>query len=126
MKRNEIYKCAVCGNIVEMINVGGGKLVCCGEPMKLQKENTVDAAIEKHVPVVKIAGNKVTVSVGTVVHPMEEKHYIQVIEIVKQGKVIASATLYPGEKPEAVFTLKDTSGINAREYCNLHGLWVSS
>lgn len=126
MKRAELYKCLLCGNVVEIINVGGGQLICCGEPMRLVKENTIDAAQEKHVPVIEIVKNKVTVVVGTVSHPMEEKHYIQDIELLKDGKVIASATLYPGAKPEAVFTVPEPIKLTARAYCNLHGLWISS
>jgi len=117
----EIYKCEVCGNIVEVVNVGGGELVCCGQPMKLMVENTVDAAKEKHVPVIEKTAKGVKVKVGSVPHPMEEKHYIQWIEVIKNGRALR-AFLKPGEKPEAEFAI-DPSGIFAREYCNLHGLW---
>lgn len=117
----EIYKCDVCGNIVEVIAAGGGELVCCGEPMKLMTENTVDAAKEKHVPVIEVANGTVKVTVGSVAHPMEEKHYIQWIELIADG-VAYRKFLKPGEAPEAVFALSATT-ITAREYCNLHGLW---
>ncbi len=118
---NQVYKCDVCGNIVEVVHTGVGELVCCGEPMKLLVENTVDAAKEKHVPVIEKSGNKVTVKVGSVAHPMEEKHYIEFIEVMADGKVYRKF-LKPGEKPEATFEITATK-LTAREYCNLHGLW---
>ena len=117
----EIYKCEKCGNIVEVIHAGGGDLVCCGEEMKLFKENTVDAAKEKHVPVVEKTGEGVKVKVGEVPHPMEEKHYIEWVEIIVDGKAYRQF-LNPGESPEAVFGIK-AEGVTAREFCNLHGLW---
>lgn len=122
-KRLEVYKCEICGNIVEVLNAGEGELVCCGQPMKLMTENTVDAAKEKHVPVIEKVDGGIKVSVGSVAHPMEEKHYIQWIEIVADGKAYRQF-LNPGDKPEAVFTTAAT-GITAREYCNIHGLWKS-
>ena len=118
---NQIYKCEICGNIVEVLHTGAGALVCCGEPMKLLAENTTDAAQEKHVPVIEKSGNKVTVKVGSVAHPMEEKHYIEFIEVLADGKVYRKF-LNPGEKPEATFEITATQ-ISAREFCNLHGLW---
>ena len=118
---NQIYKCEVCGNIVEVLHTGVGELVCCGEPMKLMVENTVDAAKEKHVPVIEKSGNKVTVKVGSVAHPMEEKHFIEFIEVMADGKVYRKF-LKPGEKPEVTFEIT-AEKISAREYCNLHGLW---
>ncbi|NLN18465.1 MAG: desulfoferrodoxin [Firmicutes bacterium] len=119
----EIYKCERCGNIVEVVHAGAGKLVCCGEPMVLQVENTVDASREKHVPVVEKSGNTVTVTVGSEIHPMVEKHYIEWIELVVNGRVYRKF-LNPGEEPKAVFECVDTDAdIYAREYCNLHGLW---
>ena len=117
----EIYKCELCGNIVEVIHAGGGELVCCGEPMKLYKENTVDAAKEKHVPVIEKTEDGYKVKVGSVAHPMEEKHYIEWIEIIADGKVYRQF-LKPGDAPEAFFKI-DAAKITAREYCNLHGLW---
>ena len=117
----EIYKCEVCGNIVEVLHGGKGELVCCGQPMKLNKENTVDAAKEKHVPVVeKIAGGYL-VKVGSVAHPMEEKHYIEWVQIIADGQVYRYF-LKPGATPEATFKI-DAAQVTAREYCNLHGLW---
>ena len=118
---NQIYKCEVCGNIVEVLHTGDGELVCCGEPMKLLVENTVDASKEKHVPVIEKAGDKVTIKVGSVAHPMEEKHYIEFIELMADGKVYRKF-LKPGDKPEATFEVAATK-LTAREYCNLHGLW---
>lgn len=118
---NQIYKCEVCGNIVEVLHTGKGELVCCGQPMKLMTENTVDAAKEKHVPVIEKSGNKVTVKVGSVAHPMEEKHYIEFIELMADGKVYRKF-LKPGEAPEATFEVT-AAQVTAREYCNLHGLW---
>jgi len=118
----EIYKCDVCGNIVEMVHGGNGELVCCGEPMKRFIENTVDAAKEKHVPVKeKIAGG-LKVKVGSVAHPMEEKHYIEWVEIVA-GDTAYRQFLRPGQTPEAIFPVQGE--FTAREYCNIHGLWKS-
>lgn len=113
---NQIYKCNVCGNIVEVLHTGVGELVCCGQPMELQKENTVDAAEEKHVPVIE--GNKV--KVGSEPHPMEEKHYIEWIEVVYEDGAREKKFLKPGDKPEFESAMPIKS---ARAYCNLHGLW---
>ena len=117
----EIYKCNVCGNIVEVVHGGAGELVCCGEPMKLFTENTVDAAKEKHVPVIEKTADGYKVSVGSVAHPMEEKHWIEWIELVADGKAYKQF-LKPGEAPVAEFCVK-ADKVTAREYCNLHGLW---
>lgn len=120
----EVYKCALCGNIVEVVNAGGGELVCCGEAMALQVENTVDAAKEKHVPVIEKVDGGYKVTVGSVPHPMEEKHYIQWIELVADGKAYRQF-LKPGEVAEAFFCVTATA-VTAREYCNLHGLWSAA
>jgi len=120
-KKNEVYKCALCGNIVEVLHVGAGELVCCGQAMDLLTENTVDAAKEKHVPVIEKVENGYKVSVGSVAHPMEEKHYIEFIELIADGKVYRQ-DLTPGETPEAFFCVEATN-VSAREFCNLHGLW---
>ncbi|MCI0514795.1 desulfoferrodoxin [candidate division KSB1 bacterium] len=120
-KLNEMYKCDVCGNIVEVVHTGDGELVCCGQPMRLLVENTVDASKEKHVPVIEKSGSKVTVKVGGVAHPMEEKHYIEFIELIADGKVYRQY-LKPGDQPVAMFEVSATQ-LSAREYCNLHGLW---
>lgn len=122
-ERLQVYKCDKCGNIVEVLNGGKGELVCCGEPMKLLSENTVDAAQEKHVPVVEKIDGGYKVKVGSVAHPMEEKHFIQWIELVADGKSY-TAFLKPGMAPEAVFMI-DADQVTAREYCNLHGHWKS-
>ena len=116
-----IYKCELCGNIVEVLHGGKGELVCCGQPMKQFKENTVDAAKEKHVPVVEKTPDGFKVTVGSVAHPMEDKHYIQWIEVIADGKAYRQF-LNPGQTPEAVFKI-DAQAVTAREYCNLHGLW---
>jgi len=120
-QRLEVYKCELCGNIVEVLHAGDGELVCCGQPMVCMKENTVDAAKEKHVPVIEKIDGGVKVSVGSVPHPMEEKHYIEWIEIIADGKAYRQF-LEPGQAPEAVFMVEAAS-IIAREYCNLHGHW---
>jgi superoxide reductase len=116
-----IYKCEICGNIVEVLHEGKGELVCCGQPMKQFKENTVDASKEKHVPVVEKAEGGFKVKVGGVPHPMEEKHYIEWIELIADGKAYRQF-LKPGEAPEAFFKI-DAVNVTAREYCNVHGLW---
>lgn len=118
----QIYKCEVCGNIVEVIHGGKGGLVCCGQPMKLFVENTVDAAKEKHVPVKEPVAGGVKVKVGDVAHPMDEKHYIEWVEVIAGGKAYRQF-LNPGEAPEAFFPVEGE--VAAREYCNLHGLWKS-
>jgi superoxide reductase len=120
-ERLQIYKCEICGNIVEVLHEGVGELVCCGQPMKLLVANTVDAAKEKHVPVMEKTASGVKVKVGSVTHPMEEKHYIEWIEIIADGKAYRQF-LKPGDAPEAVFEIK-ANKIEAREHCNLHGLW---
>jgi superoxide reductase len=120
-ERLEVYKCDLCGNIVEVLHGGAGELVCCGEDMKLFVENTVDAAKEKHVPVIEKTAEGFKVKVGDVAHPMEEKHYIEWIEVIVGGKAYRQF-LKPGETPEATFCV-DADHVTAREYCNLHGLW---
>lgn len=120
---NQVYRCSVCGNVVEVVNAGGGELHCCGKPMQLMKENSVDAAKEKHVPVIeKIAGGY-RVTVGSVEHPMLENHYIQWIELWDGEKVMRHC-LKLGEKPVAIF-MTQAEKVKAREYCNLHGLWIA-
>ena len=121
MQRNDVYKCELCGNIVEVVHVGGGTLVCCGQPMKQMAENTVDASKEKHVPVVERTADGWKVAVGSVAHPMLAEHHIMWIELVADGAVYRRH-LAPGDAPEAFFPVKAASAA-AREYCNLHGLW---
>ncbi|HEY8888670.1 MAG TPA: desulfoferrodoxin [Clostridium sp.] len=121
IKLKEVYKCEICGNIVEVLHSGDGGLICCGQPMTLQVENTVDAAKEKHVPVVEKVDGGVLVKVGAVEHPMLEAHYIEWIEIQTANKMYRKY-LNPGDKPEAIFLLEEEI-LSAREYCNVHGLW---
>lgn len=120
-ERLQVYKCDVCGNIVEVLHGGPGELVCCQQPMKLMREGTVDAAKEKHVPVIARSAGTITVKVGEIPHPMEEKHFIEWVELIADGCVYRRF-LKPGEMPEAVFTI-EAREVTAREYCNLHGLW---
>ena len=120
-KKLEIYKCAACGNIVEVLHGGAGELVCCGEPMALLTENTTDASKEKHVPVIEKIDGGYKVKVGSVPHPMEAKHYIEWIELLADGKAYRQF-LEPGTPPEATFLIKANS-VSAREHCNIHGLW---
>ena len=117
----EIYKCAQCGNIVEVLHGGVGQLVCCGKPMELLDEKTADAATEKHVPVIEKIDGGYNVKVGSVPHPMLDEHYIQWIELLADGKAYRQF-LEPGNEPEAVFNV-DADSVWAREHCNIHGLW---
>ncbi|MDD3535809.1 MAG: desulfoferrodoxin [Candidatus Cloacimonetes bacterium] len=121
----EVWHCQICGNTVEAVFGGKGELVCCGQPMNLLAENTVDAAYEKHIPVVNDMGDHIKVEVGSVPHPMEEKHYIAFIEVITEKKVCRHE-LKPGDAPVAVFPVKMSDVISVREYCNLHGLWKAS
>lgn len=118
---SQVYKCNVCGNMVEMVHTGVGTLVCCGQPMELKQPNTQDASQEKHVPVIEKTANGVSVKVGSIPHPMEDAHYIEWIEIIADGKVYRQF-LKPGAKPEAEFCVQ-ADNIQARAYCNIHGLW---
>ncbi|MBC7247559.1 MAG: desulfoferrodoxin [Actinobacteria bacterium] len=123
-ERLQIYKCEICGNIVEVMHAGQGELVCCGQPMVLQVENTVDAAVEKHVPVVEVSGDGILVKVGEVAHPMQDDHYIEWVQVIA-GERSYRIFLKPGIAPEGKFDVPG-EGITAREYCNLHGLWKSA
>jgi superoxide reductase len=120
-ERLQIYKCSVCGNVVEVIHGGIGELVCCGQPMELLDEKTADSATEKHVPVIEKIDGGYKITVGSTLHPMEEKHYIEWIELLADGKAYRQF-LDPGNAPEAIFDVKANS-VSAREYCNVHGLW---
>jgi superoxide reductase len=120
-KQLEVYKCKICGNIVEVLHGAAGVLVCCGQPMDLQVENTADSTKEKHVPLIEKIDGGYKVTVGSTLHPMEEKHFIEWIELIADGKAYRQF-LKPGEAPSAVFTLAAES-VTAREYCNIHGLW---
>ena len=123
-ERLQVYRCSVCGNIVEVLHVGGGELVCCGKPMELLEEKTEDEGKEKHVPVIEKTEKGVKVKVGSVEHPMEEKHYIEWIEIIANGKAYRQF-LELGNKPEAEFCVEGNIK-KVRAYCNVHGLWKSS
>jgi superoxide reductase len=123
-ERLQVYKCEVCGNIVEVLHSGAPSLVCCGQNMRLLNENTTDAAREKHVPVIEASSGTIKVSVGSAPHPMEEKHYIEWIELIVDNKSYTQF-LKPGDKPEATFAVEGSS-ITAREYCNLHGHWKAT
>ncbi|MFC1781317.1 desulfoferrodoxin [Planctomycetota bacterium] len=117
----QVYKCNVCGNIVEVLHGGVGELVCCNEPMVLLEEKTADASTEKHVPVIEKIEGGYKVKVGSVPHPMEEKHYIEWIELLADGKTYRQF-LKPGITAEAIFNVK-ADNVSAREYCNVHSLW---
>jgi len=118
----QIYKCNVCGNVVEVLHPGKGTLVCCGQPMVLLEERTIDVGREKHVPVIERHDDRVVVRVGAVEHPMEEKHYIEWIEVLVNDET-HRRFLKPGMKPTAEFKVGPSERVVAREYCNLHGLW---
>lgn len=120
---HNVYKCEICGNIIEVIHPGAPALVCCGQEMKLLEEKTADSALEKHVPVVEKTADGIKVKVGSVPHPMEEKHFIEWIEVIADDRKYVKF-LKPGQPAEAEFCVK-TSPITVREYCNLHGLWKS-
>jgi len=130
--QKQIYKCDVCGNIVEILHTGVGKLVCCNQQMELFEEKTGDAGKEKHIPVIEKTEEEIKVKVGSIPHPMEEKHYIEFIEIIANevaNGVVYRKFLKPGDKPEAEFNIKaekiKAEKIEARAYCNIHGLWKS-
>jgi len=122
-KRGQIFKCKVCGNIVEVLEVGGGTLVCCGQPMELMVEKSKEEGKEKHVPVIEKNAEGVIVKVGSIEHPMIAEHYIRWIEISTE-KGVSKKFLKPGDKPEVKFPLKtDLKNISVRIYCNVHGVW---
>ncbi|MBS4015675.1 MAG: desulfoferrodoxin [Candidatus Latescibacteria bacterium] len=118
---SQVYKCKICGNIVEVLHTGIGTLVCCGQPMELLPEKNSDVGLEKHVPVIEKTAHGVKVKVGSVPHPMEEKHFIEWIQIIADGKYCRKF-LKPGDAPEAEFEIQ-AENISAREFCNVHGLW---
>lgn len=120
-KQLGIYKCGVCGNMVEVLHPGAGTLVCCNQDMALLGENSTDAATEKHVPVIERTAEGIKVSVGSTLHPMQEDHYIEWIELLADG-VAYRKFLKPGDQPVAVFQI-EAATVTAREYCNLHGAW---
>lgn len=118
---NQIYKCEICGNIVELVHGGAGELVCCGASMALKPEKTEDVGLEKHGPVVEVISTGVIVTVGEVSHPMESNHYIEWIEVVTEHRTYRKF-LNPGDEPIAEFLL-EAEHITVRAYCNVHGLW---
>ncbi len=122
-KMLEVYKCELCGNITMVVSPAAGTLVCCGQPMTKQEERTQDAGKEKHVPVVEKTAENITVKLGSVPHPMEEKHYIQWIEVISGDRLMVQG-LKAGQAAEAKFPAVFESG-KARAYCNIHGLWQS-
>lgn len=119
----QVYRCSICGNVVEVVHSGAGQLVCCGQPMQLQKENTVDASLEKHVPVIEKTASGYRIKIGSEKHPMVPEHHIEWIELIADGAVYRKE-LQIGDEPEAEFCVnREIREIQAREYCNLHGLW---
>lgn len=122
-KQKQIYKCNICGNIVEVLHIGMGQLVCCGQPMELLKEKTQDIGKEKHAPVIEKTPQGIKVKISSIPHPMEEKHFIEWIEIIDGGKACRKF-LKPGDNSEAEFEI-EAEKIGARAYCNIHGLWSS-
>ena len=123
-KMLEVYKCGVCGNTTMVVSPSGGTLVCCGQPMNLQVEKKDDAGKEKHVPVIEKTATGIRVKLGAVPHPMEEKHYIQWIEVISGDNLYVHG-LKPGQAPEAEFPVK-AEHVKVRSFCNVHGLWTSS
>ncbi|MCK5343641.1 MAG: desulfoferrodoxin [Candidatus Heimdallarchaeota archaeon] len=124
-EQNEIYKCDICGNVVSVIETGAGELVCCGQPMKLLEEKTSEQeGNEKHVPVIETIEGGVRVKIGSVPHPMEEDHHIELIQLVKENNIMIGKRLKPGDEPAADFCcIADAEGLTARALCNKHGLW---
>jgi len=120
-EKEQIYKCNVCGNIIEVLHTGVGELVCCGQPMELLKEKSGEEGKEKHIPVIEKTEHGIKVKVGSVPHPMEDNHYIEWIEVFSEGKTYRKF-LTPGDAPEANFELTSTE-VKARAYCNVHKLW---
>lgn len=118
---HQVYKCPICGNVVEVLHAGGGQLVCCGQPMELLSPKSEDVGFEKHLPVVEAKGNTVTVKIGSIPHPMEETHFIEWIEVIADNQVYKKF-LKPNQEASAIFEV--TGQVNqVRCYCNLHGLW---
>lgn len=120
-EKMEIYKCNVCGNIVEVLHGGRGELVCCNQPMENLSAKTAEEGKEKHVPVIERSGGGIKVKIGSIPHPMEEKHHIEWIELIADGRTYRHF-LKPGDAPEAEFNIT-ADAVRAREHCNIHGLW---
>lgn len=124
-KLRELYKCSVCGNLIEVVHPGATSLVCCGQPMDKQTPKTHEEGNEKHLPVVEKTAAGIKVKVGSVEHPMLDAHFIQFIEVLTKDKV-CRAELLPGMKPEAEFAIEMDAVLEVREYCNLHGIWATA
>lgn len=124
-EKRQVYRCNICGNIVEVLETGAGQLVCCGKPMELLKEHTKDTPNEKHVPIIERTDSGYKVTVGAVEHPMVENHYINWIELIVDDTSFIK-TLKPGEKPMAIFDVPESKNVVARAYCNLHGFWKNN
>jgi superoxide reductase len=125
LERGQIFMCNTCGNMFELIHVGGGSSTCCGTEMELLSDDPKDVGAEKHIPIIEKTDSGVNVKVGRVPHPMEDTHYIAWIEIITGNNRTQRAFLKPGMKPEADFIVDDISNIKAKEYCIIHGLWRS-
>ncbi|AET67368.1 desulfoferrodoxin [Desulfosporosinus orientis DSM 765] len=121
----DLYVCSICGNVVEVVNTGAPALVCCNKPMNKLEAGTQDASLEKHVPVLEEIQGGIKVKVGSVAHPMEEKHSIRFIEVLTKDQVLR-AELQPGQAPEASFLVSSEDILEVREYCNIHGLWKTT
>ncbi|HBO17187.1 MAG: Desulfoferrodoxin [Candidatus Moranbacteria bacterium GW2011_GWE2_35_2-] len=122
-EKNQIFRCNICGNIVETVNVGGAELVCCGQPMEFLVAKTEDQGMEKHIPVVEKIENGILVKIGEMAHPMQQQHYIQWIEILLKNGESCRKYLNHGDAPEAIFKIDESQIEGVREYCNVHGLW---
>ena len=128
MKQKSVYRCSICGKVIEILHPAAPETICCGQPMKLMEEQTTDWKTEKHVPKITVDGNKVTVDIGISMgtpHPMTDEHYIMWVEIICKDGCYERRFLKPGDEPKATFTVANPEGLWAREYCNLHFLWVS-
>jgi len=121
----ELYVCSICGNVVEVVHTGASSLVCCNKPMDKLEAGTKDASLEKHVPVIEETDGGIKVKVGSIAHPMEEKHFIRFIEVLTKDQVLR-AELEAGQEPEALFQVKTDDVVEVREYCNIHGLWKAN
>lgn len=125
--KQQFYKCRFCGNLVAIVEAGEGTLFCCGEPMELMEAKTQESeGKEKHVPVIEVNDQTITVKIGSIPHPMEETHYIELIQLIVNGENVFAKTLTPNDKPEAVFcNIENIKNLEARTLCNIHGLWKS-
>jgi superoxide reductase len=126
MKVNGIYRCEICGNVVSVLEAAGPDIICCGQEMTLMEEKGIgQEGKEKHVPVIETTEGGLKVKVGSIPHPMEEKHFIELIQVLRDDNIVVGKRLKPGDKPEAEFCLANVEGLRARILCNIHGLWKS-